>query len=487
MFEFAHTYFTEDTVKQILEVIEIIFVLYLAGYSTFLFASVIVGSNQLFADIKKRQLHNAIHHEYYVPISVIVPAYNEEVTIVQTVRSLLKLDYRTYEIVVVNDGSKDGTADLLIKTFNLQPVQRPIRRQVPCKNVVSVYESTDINGVFITLINKENGGKADSINMGINASRYPYFVCMDADSVLQRDSLQKIATPVLENQNVVAVGSMIRISNDSVFEYGQLVQLRLPRKLVAAFQVLEYERSFLASRILLDKFNANLIISGAFGLFRKDAVLNVGGYQVGSMGEDMELIVKLHAYYRANRLPYAIKYAYDAVCWTQAPERLRDLLKQRKRWHIGLFQSMTRHMSLITSGSYIYYLLYELLSPVIELTGILVTLLAYCFDLLNFKYMVALFLVYALFGAMLTIISFLARNFLSDIRVRKRDVVKAFLLCIPENIFIRFLLAWTRLFSILFYRGKKTKWGAIKRYAIDYDSNQSGEQDTVSAASAGQS
>ena len=194
------------------------------------------------------------------------------------------------------------------------------------------------------------------------------------------------------------------------------------------------------------------------------------------MGEDMELIVKLHAYYRANKLPYAIKYAYEAVCWTQAPERLRDLLKQRKRWHIGLMQSMIKHVSLITSGSYIYYLLYELLSPVIELLGILITILAYCFGLLNLKYMITLFLVYALFGSMLTIISFLARNFLSDIRVRKRDVVKAFLLCIPENIFLRFLLAWTRMFSVLFYRGKKTRWGAIKRYQIDYSNTQNSEQ-----------
>ena len=154
MLDFLHTIFTVDTVKQILKVIEVFFVLYLAGYSTFLFASVLVGSNQLFADIKKRQLHDAIHHDYYVPISIIVPAYNEEVTIVQTVRSLLNLDYRTYEIIVVNDGSKDSTADLMISTFNLRQVQRPIRRQVTCKNQISVYEGSGESGVPITLINK---------------------------------------------------------------------------------------------------------------------------------------------------------------------------------------------------------------------------------------------------------------------------------------------------------------------------------------------
>lgn len=471
MFDFIYSIFTVDTVKMILVIIEVFFVVYMIGYASFLFASMIVGSNELFENIKKRQLHNAIHHDYYVPISIIVPAYNEEVTITQTIRSLLSLDYRIYEIIVVNDGSKDNTEQIVKDTFHLKQELRPIRRQLTCRDAISIFSGTSDKGVPITLINKQNGGKADSINMGINAAKYPYFVCMDADSILEKDSLTKIAVPVLENQNVVAVGSMIRILNGCVFQDGKLVQLRLPKKLIPAFQVLEYERSFLASRILLDKFNANLIISGAFGLFKKDAVINVGGYQVGSMGEDMELIVKLHSYYRSNRLPYSIKYAYEAICWTQAPERIRDLLKQRKRWHIGLMQSMLSHVNLLGTGSYLYYLFYELLSPFIELLGILVTCIAYMFGLLNFKYMVIFFLAYALFGAMLTVISFLSRNFLSDIRIGLGDAVKAFLLCIPENIFLRFLLAWTRFFSILFYRGKKTNWGAIPRQQISYGSN----------------
>ena len=308
--------------------------------------------------------------------------------------------------------------------------------------------------------------------MGINASKYPYFICMDADSILQRDSLQKIAVPVLENQNVVAVGSMIRISNDSKFEDGKLVKLHLPRKLLPAFQVLEYERSFLASRIFLDKFNANLIISGAFGLFKKDAVINVGGYHVGCIGEDMELIMKLHSYHRANGIPYQIKYSYDAVCWTQAPERLQDLIKQRRRWHIGLMQSMFHHVTVAGKLSYLYYLIYELLSPVIELAGTFITLLAYLFGLLDFSYMLILFLVYAVFGSLLTVISFLARNFLSETHLSFGDVVKAFLLCIPENIGLRFIMAWTRLMAIFHYRGKKTSWGQIKRYKINYGSSK---------------
>lgn len=481
MFDFVYDIITVETVMTLLEILETFFIIYLVGYSSFLFASVIVGSNQLFEDVKKKRLRNEIHHDYYVPISIVVPAYNEEVTIAETINSLLCLDYKLYEIIVVNDGSKDSTGELVAQTFGLHQVRRPIRRQVPCKNPITIYEGRCGRGVPVTLINKENGGKADAINMGINASQYPYFVCMDADSILQRDSLTKIAIPVLENQDVVAVGSMIRICNDSVFEDGELVQLRLPKKLLPAFQVLEYERSFLASRILLDKFNANLIISGAFGLFKKDVVIQVGGYRTGCIGEDMELIMKLHEYHRTNKLPYAIKYAYDAVCWTQAPERLRDLIKQRKRWHIGLIQSMLGHVSVASKLSYLYYLFYELLSPVIELAGLVVTFLAYMFNMLNLESMLILFFVYAGFGAMLTVISFLARNFLSETRIGYGDVVKAFLLCIPENVIIRFVLAWTRLLAVLFYRGKKTSWGQIKRYKIDYSANANNTNSTPKA------
>lgn len=468
-FNFIRSVFDPGFVRELLSFFEVFFVIYLIGYSSFLFASVIVGGNEVFEDNKRRRLRNEIRNDYYVPVSIVVPAYNEEVTIVETIRSLLNLDYRIYEIIVVNDGSKDDTGTLVAETFHLRQTDRPIRRQLPTQDVVSVWEGQGAGRVPITLVNKENGGKADSINAGINASQYPYFVCMDADSILQKDSLSQLAVPVLENRDVVAVGSMIRISNDCTFENGELVELRLPKRLTPSFQVLEYERSFLASRILLDKFNANLIISGAFGLFKKDAVINAGGYHAGCVGEDMELVMKLHSYHRSNRLPYQIKYAYNAVCWTQAPDRFRDLLKQRKRWHIGLMQSMVGHPGMLTKGSYWYYLFYELLSPLIELLGLGVTLLAYVFGLLNLRYMVLVFLIYALFGAALTVISFVTRNFLSNVRVRPIDILKAFLLCIPENIFIRFILAWTRILAIFFWRGKKTRWGKIKRKKIAYN------------------
>lgn len=331
-----------DGIKLFLEWVGYFFIAYLIGYSTFLFLSVVVGSLELYKHRRQEMFKSILPSDYYLPISIIVPAYNEEVTVVDTVRSLLTLEYRAYEIIVVDDGSKDRTSEVLAETFDMHLVHRPIRRQINCQREEYVYE-TRAQKVPVTLIRKKNGGKADALNMGINAANFPYFICMDADSVLQYDSLRRIAQPILENGNVVAVGGIVRISNDVELENGRVKRYRLPRSILAFMQVLEYDRSFLASRILFDRFNGSLIISGAFGLFKKDTVIAAGGYDSGTMGEDMELVVKLHEYCTVNNIDYAIRYASDAICWTQAPERLRDLCKQRKRWHLGLFQSMYKH------------------------------------------------------------------------------------------------------------------------------------------------
>lgn len=257
-----------DGIKLFLEWVGYFFIAYLIGYSTFLFLSVVVGSLELYKHRRQEMLKSILPSDYYLPISIIVPAYNEEITVADTVRSLLALDYRSYEIIVVDDGSKDRTSEVLAETFDMHLVHRPIRRQINCQREEYVYE-TRAQKVPVTLIRKKNGGKADALNMGINAANFPYFICMDADSVLQYDSLCRIAQPILENGNVVAVGGIVRISNDVELENGRVKHYRLPRNILAFMQVLEYDRSFLASRILFDRFNGSLIISGAFGLFKR--------------------------------------------------------------------------------------------------------------------------------------------------------------------------------------------------------------------------
>ncbi len=458
----------------ILDIINVFFVIYLVGYSTFLFLSVAVGSSELFKKKQQYRMMNAIENDYFIPISIIVPAYNEEVTVTDTVKSLLALDYKVYEIIVVDDGSTDDTSKVMIEQFQMEPVRMPIRRQLRCQQEEFVYEAK-VRNVHVSLIRKKNGGKSDALNMGINASRYPYFICIDADSVLQHDSLKKVALPLLENENVVAVGGSVRPSNGTVIENSRVVSYRLPKNILASMQTLEYDRSFLAARILLDKFNGALIISGAFGLFQKQIVIEAGGYDPNNMGEDMELVVKLHEYCTANDIPYLIKYATDAICWSQVPENLRDLMKQRRRWHIGLFQSLWLHRHLIANPkygpvsfiSYSYFLLYELLSPYIEVFGLLSVGMAFLLDMLNYRFALLFMMIYAVFGAVMSLTSFFARTQTLDLKLSFWDVLKAIGLCFFEVTFLRIILAFTRFFSLFGYRRKKRSWGKIKRKKID--------------------
>ena len=463
-----------EAIKAFLDGVGVFFIIYLIGYSTFLFLSVAVGSSTLYRKKQQVRMKNVLLQDYYIPVSIVVPAYNEEITVVDTVKSLLALDYKLYEIIVVDDGSRDSTSKVMIEAFHMQLIHRPVRYQIKCQPAEFVYESTT-HKVPITLIRKKNGGKADALNMGINASNYPYFICMDADSVLQYDSLSKIVQPVLEQSNVVAVGGTVRPSNSVELENGRVKKYQLPKNILACMQVLEYDRSFLASRILFDKFNGSLIISGAFGLFKKDIVISAGGYDHTTMGEDMELVVKLHEYCVTNEIPYSIRYATDAICWTQAPEKLRDLCKQRKRWHLGLFQSMWRHRVMLNNPkfgavslvSYLYFLMYELLSPFIELFGVLTMILAFWVDLINVPFMLLFFLIYAIFGSIMSLTAFFARIHTIDLKISFRDVMKAILLCFFEITCLRFVMAFVRTTAFIGYKKKKLQWGKIERKKIN--------------------
>ncbi len=464
-----------DIIQMFLNFVGIFFVLYLAGYATFLFLSVAVGSTSLYSFKRRNTLKNELLNDYYIPVSIIIPAYNEEKTLEFTIKSLLSQNYRLYEIIVVDDGSTDDTSRVVRETFNMRRINRPIQRMIPCQQVESVFETKSFK-VPITLVRKKNGGKADALNMGINVSKYPYFLCMDADSVLQEDSLEKIVRPVLEDSNVVAVGGAVRPCNGASIENGHVVQYHMPNKVLSCMQVMEYDRTFLATRILFDKFNGSIIISGAFGLFKKSVVVNAGGYDVNTIGEDMELVVKLHVFCRENEIPYRIRYATDAICWTQVPEKMKDLFKQRRRWHIGLFQSMINHRKilanikygLVSFVSYLYFLIYELLSPYIEVFGVLTMIFAYLVDFLNVPFMLLYLAIYVVYSSILSLTAFFARVHTIDLKLAVTDILKAVGFCMLEVSCLRFVLAWVRMTSLIGYHNKKKDWGKIERDKINF-------------------
>lgn len=446
-------------------------------YAAYVFGNTIVASFHL-EDffIKKKHMGYAMinNSENYMPISIIVPAYNEEVTILNSITSLLHLRYPSIEIIIVNDGSKDSTAEKVIEHFQLKEVKQPIRRQLPCKEMESIYQN-DFQGKRIILVNKENGGKSDALNMGINISRYPLFICMDADSVLQYDSLEKIVIPFMESDDVVAVGGNIKVANQAIIKNGEIVKINTPKKWLVMFQMIEYFRVFLMSRVAMNGVNANLIISGAFGLYNKKAVINVGGYTNGVIGEDMDLIVKLHCYYRKNKLPYKIDYVPDAVCWTQVPEKISVLKAQRKRWHVGMGQALFSHSFMFFRPSYgtvgmiayPYFVLFEYITPILEILGIVTVTVSYFLHIINIEFLVLYLLFYMGFSLISSWVSIIFGNYLFGESLSTKALIKLLVVSIFESFGYRQMCSLFRIGAFFGTRKGKQKWGNMVRVSMD--------------------
>lgn len=445
---------------------------YIFIYALIFFISTIYSIINLHeANLRKKFSNNLrIENEAnYIPISVLIPAYNEENTVVDCINSILNLNYPEYEILVINDGSNDRTEELIIEEFNLHKVMRPIRRLVESKDEISIYEGG--NKIKITLINKVNGGKADALNLGINASKYPFFVSLDADSILQKDSLSNIVIPFMEDEKSIAVGGSIKVSNQVVLKDGEVVDIINPKKWIVIFQIIEYFRVFLTTRVWFNRFNGNLIISGAFGLFKKEAVVNVGGYDNKNIGEDMALIVKLHSFYRKNHVEYSIQYEPSAICWSQVPEALKDLKKQRRRWHIGLMQSLLEHKyiflnpeyGLVGTFSFLYYFVYEMISCVLEVVGVIFIIVAYFTGLINIQFFAVFMIVYVCYSVVVSVASIILENYVFKNMLNIRFILKLMLFSVIECFGYRQICSLYRLSAILQYRKKKYDWGQISR------------------------
>ncbi|WP_353893637.1 glycosyltransferase family 2 protein [Proteinivorax hydrogeniformans] len=405
--------------------------------------------------------------DYTKPISILVPAYNERETIIDSIQSLLDLDYPKFEIIVVNDGSKDDTLQRVISFYNLRRVNVELNNQVPSEHVRGVYSSFDRPNLVV--VDKENGGKADALNAGINVSRFPLFCAIDADSFIEKKALIKVAKPFQKYSETIASGGIVRIANGCKIENGQLVKASLPKKMVEKFQVIEYFRAFLTSRVGWESLNSLLIISGAFGLFKKSAVIKVGGYKK-TIGEDMELILRLHKEYIKEKIPYKISFASDAVCWTQAPDSLKGLKSQRLRWHRGLIDSMLKHKELLFNPRYgkvgmlsmPYFCLVEMLGPVIELVGYIILGLAIYYSVLS-NVVLYIFLVAFLFGVLFSYSGILLEQ-LSYKRYNSLvEICLLFLYSLFEQVGYRQITVWWRFLAFLNFKKGSKQWGSIQR------------------------
>ncbi|SCC28767.1 Glycosyltransferase, catalytic subunit of cellulose synthase and poly-beta-1,6-N-acetylglucosamine synthase [[Bacillus] enclensis] len=413
-----------------------------------------------------------LHLHQTKPVSILVPAYNESVGIMATVRSLLSIEYPEYEIIIVNDGSTDDSLEKLIESFQLVKIKWVIRRQLDTKQVKGVYQSRIYKNLLV--VDKENGGKADALNAGINVSNYPYFCSIDGDSVLERTAFLKVMKPIIESDGeVIASGGSIRIANGCEIESGEIVKVGLSRSPIVVMQVIEYLRAFLMGRIGLSRHNLLLIVSGAFGVFSKRWVVEAGGYS-HTVGEDMELVVRLHRYVKEQKANKKIVYVPDPVSWTEAPESLKYLRRQRRRWHRGLFESLWIHRRLIFNPKYgsigmvsiPYFLIIEFLGPVVELMGYLVMLLSIFFGGVYLEFAILLFLLSVLYGSILSMASVLLEEWTIRKYPKASDIIRLFFYSLTETLWYRPLTVLWRCEGILDVLRRKTGWGEMARKGV---------------------
>ncbi|MBI3110121.1 MAG: glycosyltransferase family 2 protein [Ignavibacteriales bacterium] len=412
-----------------------------------------------------------VQSELTPPVSILAPAYNEEPTVVESVKSLLKLNYGKYEVVVINDGSKDGTLERLITEFQMYPSRQVYHGLLQAKPVRGIYKSHKPAYRNLVVVDKENGGKADALNVGMNVAQFEYVCAIDADSLLEEDSLQKVVKPFLEDETMVAVGGIVRIANGCKVVNGRVVNVGLSDKLLPIIQVVEYFRAFLSGRMIWHGVNGLLIISGAFGMFKRSAVIEVGGYRHDTVGEDMELVVRLHRRMREWKRPYRIAFVPDPVCWTEAPETRQMLGRQRNRWHRGLLDTMLLHKKMFLNPKYgviglaamPYFVIVELFGPLIEFLGYLILIVMIAMNILNVEMMILFFIVALFYGVMYSVGAVLLEEVSFQRYPKPSDLALLLSIGVIENFGYRQMTMWWRVKGFWdYFRGKKS-WGTMQR------------------------
>jgi len=403
-------------------------------------------------------------------VSILVPAFNEEATITATIHSLLQLKYTELELVIINDGSRDKTMEVLKKDFALVPVPEIFAGQLTTQPIKCIYASPLYSKLKV--IDKENGGKADALNAGINFTRNALFCAIDADSILERESLDRVLQPFLDNPNTIACAGTIRVANGCKVRKGHLVEIGLPRNVLALFQVVEYIRAFVFGRWGWLPFNSIPIIPGAFGVFRTRSVVAVGGYRTDTIGEDMDLVLRLHRDQRFQSKPYSINYVPDAICWTETPEQVKTLKAQRIRWHRGLSESLSNNWELLfhskggTVGwfAFPYIVLFEWLSPLFETGGYIFMFVGFALGFVQ-PHIAAMFFALAIGLGVLNSANALLLDELTFHRFPKlRHLLLLFFVAVLENFGYRQLNSvWRVMAFVQWAMGRPSRWGAMTR------------------------
>lgn len=407
-------------------------------------------------------------------ITIIAPAYNEGLTIVENIRSLLSLQYVNYEVMVVNDGSKDDTLEKMIAAYDLVKIDKKIDPNWQSKPIRGIYKSKQRSFSKLTVIDKENGGKSDALNTGMHLSENQYVGCIDVDCLLLPESLLHVVKSFYQRsqKRVIAVGGVIRVANSCKIAGGMLEEIRLPENWLAKFQLLEYTRSFLLGRMAWGRIDSLLIISGAFGFFDREIALAVGGYDTKTVGEDMEIVFKMRRYMHDREEPYTIEYIPDPLCWTEVPESLKILVNQRDRWSRGNLETLQKHKDMFFNPkygklgmiSYPYWFFYEWLAPILEFFGFFSIILFYYLGILNTEFFVAITLAIFSYSVMFSFYAILWDVYSYNQYNKTKDILTLMIFAIMEPILFHPIVVFSavrgnykKLFKI------KSGWGVITR------------------------
>ena len=409
-------------------------------------------------------------------ISIITPAFNEEKNIVASVKTMLSVEYPKFEVIVVNDGSTDHTLKRLIDAFNLKKTEWVFRKQIETKPVKDIYASSDFPRLVV--VDKINGMKADALNAGLNISRYPLACIIDSDSIIERDAILKVARPFFEDpEKVMAAGGIVRIINGCVVKDDQVRNVRMPRSIIPRIQVVEYLRAFLGGRLGLSMLRSIMIISGAFGIYRKDIILKCGGFRKDTIVEDMDIIVRMQKYLREKKVPYKISFVPDPVCWTETPETFRSLGNQRNRWYRGLIEVLASNFNMFLNPRYgiigmfamPFYIVFELFGPLIEFIGYIIFAVYIVSLKIDYTYPLMFFLLAVIYGTFLSLMTILLEE-LSFRRYKSlSDIVSLAIAAFLENIIYRQFLTAVRAKAFLDFLLGKKEWGKMRKVGFSKD------------------
>jgi cellulose synthase/poly-beta-1,6-N-acetylglucosamine synthase-like glycosyltransferase len=420
------------------------------------------------------------------PVSIIVPAHNESMNIVDTIRSLTMLSYSEFEIIVVNDGSTDDTLTQLIDTFRLRRTDRVYRKSLETRQVRGVY--TSLEHANLVIIDKDKGGKADALNCGINLSRYPLFCSIDADSIIEDNALLRLVKPFMDHpEETVAAGGIVRIVNGCKIRDGRVSEIRLSDRALPTLQAVEYLRAFLTGRVGWSALQSLMIISGAFGVYRKSEIIRLGGYDLSSDTEDLELVVRLHRQLRLEKRKYRVVFIPDPVCWTEVPTTVRVLARQRNRWHRGLVHTLWTNRGMMFNPRYgtigmfafPYFFVFEMLGPVVEILGYIALILGLLLGIVNMQFFLLFLCAAILYGVFLSVAAVL----LEELAFRRYpswlDLTKLLFFGIVENFGYRQMLSLFKVKGFLDFLLRRGTWGRMERTGFNRVNDQPITEETT--------